>query len=64
VKILLVYPEFPDTFNIIPRIGLESLQEGYRRILNQINEPQFYYDRVLTFLGEYQPPKIKVHFET
>ena len=49
--------------NIIPRMGLESLQEGYRRILNQIYEPKYYYERVLTFLREYQPPKIKIHFE-
>jgi radical SAM superfamily enzyme YgiQ (UPF0313 family) len=49
--------------NIIPAMGLESLQEGYHKILNQIYEPKFYYERVLTFLREYQPPKIKVRFE-
>jgi radical SAM superfamily enzyme YgiQ (UPF0313 family) len=49
--------------NIIPKMGLEGLQEGYRKILNQIYEPKLYYERVLTFLREYQPPKIKIHFE-
>jgi radical SAM superfamily enzyme YgiQ (UPF0313 family) len=49
--------------NIIPRMGLKSLQEGYRKILDQIYEPRFYYERVLTFLREYQPPRIKIHFE-
>jgi radical SAM superfamily enzyme YgiQ (UPF0313 family) len=49
--------------NIIPKMGLESLKEGYRRILNQIYAPKFYYERVLTFLREYHPPKIKVHLE-
>ena len=42
---------------------MESLREGYRKILNQIYAPKLYYERVLTFLREYQPPKIKVHWE-
>jgi hypothetical protein len=45
--------------NIIPKMGLEPLREGYRKILSQIYAPQFYYKRVLTFLREYQPPKIR-----
>jgi len=35
--------------NIIPKMGLESLREGYRKILGQIYAPKFFYDRVLTF---------------
>ncbi len=49
--------------NIIPRMGLEPLREGYRKILNQVYAPKFYYERVLTFLREYQPPKIRVPLE-
>jgi hypothetical protein len=49
--------------NIIPKMGLESLREGYRRILNQIYAPKLYYERVRTFLREYRPPKIKIHLE-
>jgi len=49
--------------NIIPKMGLDTLREGYRKILNQIYAPQFYYERVLTFLREYQPPKIRFHLE-
>jgi len=49
--------------NIIPKMGLDTLREGYRKILDQIYAPQFYYERVLTFLREYQPPKIRVHLE-
>ena len=49
--------------NIIPRMGLETLREGYRKILNQIYAPQFYYERVVTFLREYQPPEIRIHLE-
>jgi len=47
--------------NIIPRMGLESLREGYRDILSHIYAPKFYYERVLTFLREYNPPKIRFH---
>jgi len=49
--------------NIIPKMGLEPLREGYRKILDQIYAPQFYYERVLTFLREYQPPQIRFHLE-
>jgi hypothetical protein len=49
--------------NIIPMMGLGPLREGYRKILEQIYAPKFYYERVLTFLREYQPPKIRVQFE-
>jgi radical SAM superfamily enzyme YgiQ (UPF0313 family) len=47
--------------NIIPKMGLEPLREGYRKLLEQIYAPQIYYERVLTFLREYQPPKIRFH---
>jgi len=47
--------------NIIPRMGLETLREGYREILSHIYAPKFYYERVLTFLREYNPPKIRFH---
>jgi radical SAM superfamily enzyme YgiQ (UPF0313 family) len=49
--------------NIIPRMGLESLREGYREILRQIYAPKLYYERVRTFLREYYPPRIKLHLE-
>jgi radical SAM superfamily enzyme YgiQ (UPF0313 family) len=49
--------------NIIPKTGMEPLREGYHKILGQIYAPQFYYERVLTFLREYQPPKIRVPLE-
>ncbi len=49
--------------NIIPKMGLEMLREGYRKILDQIYTPQFYYERVLILLREYQPPEIRIHLE-
>ncbi|MBI5950401.1 MAG: DUF4070 domain-containing protein [Chloroflexi bacterium] len=49
--------------NIIPRMGIQKLREGYREILSQIYAPKFYYERVRTFLREYRPPKIRVQLE-
>jgi radical SAM superfamily enzyme YgiQ (UPF0313 family) len=49
--------------NIIPIMGIELLREGYRKILSQIYAPELYYERVLIFLREYQPPKIRVSWE-
>lgn len=49
--------------NMIPKMGIEPLREGYRKVLSQIYAPKFYYERVLTFLREYQPPKIRVQLE-
>jgi len=51
------------TTNIIPKMNLETLQAGYRKILEQIYSPEPYYQRVRTFLREYRPPKIRVRFE-
>jgi len=49
--------------NIIPKMGLETLREGYRKLLDQIYSPQFYYARIKTFLREYKPPKIRIPLE-
>ena len=49
--------------NIIPKMGLEPLREGYRKLLEQIYAPQVYYERVLTFLREYHPPAIRFHLD-
>ncbi len=49
------------TTNIVPRMGLEQLQEGYRMILRHIYHPKHYYARLLTFLKEYKvpPPELR-----
>ena len=49
--------------NIIPMMGMEPLREGYRKILGRIYAPKYYYERVLTFLREYQPPVMRIHLE-
>jgi radical SAM superfamily enzyme YgiQ (UPF0313 family) len=45
--------------NIVPRMDLETLREGYRRLLRQIYSPTPYYQRVRTFLREYQPSRME-----
>jgi radical SAM superfamily enzyme YgiQ (UPF0313 family) len=49
--------------NIIPKMGLEPLRIGYRKILSQIYDPKLYYTRVFTFLREYKPSSIQPTFE-
>ncbi|MBW6472578.1 MAG: B12-binding domain-containing radical SAM protein [Anaerolineaceae bacterium] len=45
--------------NIVPKMGIVPLQEGYRKILHQIYAPKYYYERVVTFLREYHPPRVR-----
>jgi radical SAM superfamily enzyme YgiQ (UPF0313 family) len=45
--------------NILPSMGLETLTEGYQRILRTIYSPKNYYRRVKTFLREYPFPRFK-----
>ncbi|MBD3348750.1 MAG: DUF4070 domain-containing protein [Candidatus Eisenbacteria bacterium] len=49
------------TTNIVPRMGLESLQAGYGDLLRDLYAPRNYYRRVRTFLREYRPPSVNVH---
>ncbi len=47
------------TTNIIPSMSMETLKDGYRRILEQIYSPLPYYQRVRTFLREYKGPHVR-----
>lgn len=44
--------------NIIPKMGLTQLREGYQRILREIYSPRGFYERVRNFLDQYEPPRI------
>jgi radical SAM superfamily enzyme YgiQ (UPF0313 family) len=46
--------------NIIPRMDLETLREGYKRIMHHLYTPKHYYRRVHTFLQEYTDPQIRM----
>jgi len=43
------------TINFIPKMPYEALIRGYSQILNKIYAPKPYYERIKTFLGEFQP---------
>jgi len=45
------------TTNIVPKMSLEALRDGHKRILRHIYAPKHYFARVRTFLREYRPPK-------
>ncbi|MCJ7682731.1 MAG: B12-binding domain-containing radical SAM protein [Desulfobacteraceae bacterium] len=47
------------TTNIITRMDLDTLHEGYRKIMLHIYSRKHYYRRVKTFLREYKAPKIR-----
>jgi len=45
--------------NIVPAMGLEKLQKGYRELLVNIYAPRQYYQRLMTFLREYRLPQVQ-----
>jgi radical SAM superfamily enzyme YgiQ (UPF0313 family) len=47
------------TTNILPKMGLDALREGYRNIMQHIYSPKPYYKRAMTFLREYKAPKMR-----
>jgi radical SAM superfamily enzyme YgiQ (UPF0313 family) len=49
--------------NIVPKMGLEALKQGHRRILREIYAPRAYYERIQTLLRELSAPKIKSRLE-
>jgi radical SAM superfamily enzyme YgiQ (UPF0313 family) len=51
------------TTNIIPRMDLDVLHNGYRNIMHHIYSPKHYYSRVRTFLREYKAPKVEISLD-
>jgi len=47
------------TTNILPRMGLNTLREGYGNLMQHIYSPKHYYKRAMTFLREYKRPKVR-----
>jgi radical SAM superfamily enzyme YgiQ (UPF0313 family) len=45
--------------NIITRMSLDTLRDGYRSILQNIYTPDRYYQRLKTFLLDFHPPQIE-----
>jgi radical SAM superfamily enzyme YgiQ (UPF0313 family) len=46
------------TTNIIPKMDLDALREGYKNIMRHIYSPRLYYQRVKTFLQEYRGTRV------
>jgi hypothetical protein len=44
------------SINFIPKMGHQSLLEGYRYIVSYIYSPRHFYRRLATFLTNYNPP--------
>jgi hypothetical protein len=42
--------------NILPRMGLDVLREGYGNLMQHIYAPEHYYKRAMAFLREYKAP--------
>ena len=45
------------TTNLVPKMGFDTLVNGYKQILHTIYSPKEYYARIVTFLKEYRPNK-------
>ena len=45
--------------NIVPLMSMETLNAGYRQILQHIYSPAPYYRRIRTFLREYRAPQVR-----
>ncbi len=48
------------SINFVPRMDTNALLEGYKKILNKIYSPKYYYERVMLFLKDFEPKKKKV----
>ncbi|MBI4684887.1 MAG: B12-binding domain-containing radical SAM protein [Nitrospirae bacterium] len=49
--------------NFIPKMNVDLLINGYKKVLSTLYSPRHYYERVRTFLREYIPPQKKLfHF--
>jgi radical SAM superfamily enzyme YgiQ (UPF0313 family) len=45
--------------NFIPKMKVETLLDGYDKVLTSIYSPQFYFARIRTFLREFRPKKLR-----
>ncbi|MFC1781754.1 B12-binding domain-containing radical SAM protein [Planctomycetota bacterium] len=43
------------SINFIPKMGIEDLLKGYKKVVSTIYSPKNYYERILTFLRDLKP---------
>lgn len=48
------------SINFIPKMDYEALLEGYRRVVDTLYSPRYYYARVMRFLRNFDPGQPKV----
>ncbi len=48
------------SINFIPHMDSKELLNGYKKILNTIYSPKYYYERVMRFMKDFEPKKKKV----
>lgn len=48
------------SINFVPKMNPDELLEGYKKILNTIYSPKYYYARVMRFMKRFEPKKKKV----
>ncbi len=48
------------SINFIPKMNPEVLMDGYKKILNTIYSPKYYYERVTRFLRDFEPQTKKI----
>lgn len=51
------------TTNFVPKMNMHDLREGYRDLMATIYAPGPYYQRLRTFLREFQPPKTPLRLD-
>ena len=48
------------SINFIPKMDPQTLLDGYKKILDKIYSPKYYYERVTLFIKDFEPKKKKV----
>ena len=52
------------SLNFIPKMDAERLRNGYKNLVRTIYSPKAYFERIKTFLSEYNPPRLSVNKTT
>jgi radical SAM superfamily enzyme YgiQ (UPF0313 family) len=47
------------SINFVPKMNVDALIAGYKRIVSRIYSPSHYYDRVIRFLKDFRPAPVK-----
>ena len=48
------------SMNFIPQMNPEVLMDGYKKVLSTIYSPKYFYERVMSFMKDFEPKKKKV----